>query len=82
MRKHPPIRLIVLCASAMGLAACQSISDGGVFGTAEKPLASCDSTNEHAQTTKLQKENAKLKRQLAETLQDNATLRDLASKKW
>jgi hypothetical protein len=86
MRKRSPIGVfVVLCAAATGLASCESISQGpfhDMFGTTEKPAVSCAPTNDESRMARLEKENARLKKRLAETMQDNATLRDLAAKKW
>ncbi|HXS42412.1 MAG TPA: hypothetical protein VN766_19615 [Stellaceae bacterium] len=76
----------LLCAAALGLAACQSSSGGpfaGLFGSPEAAPPSCKAPSpDTAGLVKLQKENAKLKKQLAAAQEDNATLRDLAAKKW
>jgi hypothetical protein len=86
MRKRSPIWFFVLlCAAATGLASCEGMSEGpfrDMFGATEKPAASCGPTSDGSRMTRLEKENAKLKKRLAETMQDNATLRDLAAKKW
>lgn len=86
MKKQRPVWFtIVLCAAAMGLASCQSLSDhpfGNLFGAAETPAPACSTVNDDSQLKKLQAENAKLKKQLADAMQDNATLRDLAARKW
>jgi hypothetical protein len=86
MRKQRPVSLmIVLCAMALGLSSCQSLSDHpfeNFFGTAKNSAPSCVAVNDDSQLTKLQAENAKLKKQLADAMQDNATLRDLATRKW
>lgn len=86
MKQQRPVSfVIVLCAAAFGLSACQSLSDhpfDNFFGTAKTPVPSCAAVNDDSQLQKLQAENAKLKKQLADAMQDNATLRDLAARKW
>jgi hypothetical protein len=86
MSKQRPVSLmIVLCVAALGLSACQSLSDHpfeNLFGTAKTPPPACAAVNDESQLQKLQAENAKLKKQLADAMQDNATLRDLAARKW
>ena len=82
--QRPFFVMIVLCAAALGLSACQSLSDHSFenfFGTA-KTAPSCVAVHDDSQLQKLQAENAKLKKQLADTMQDNATLRDLAARQW
>jgi hypothetical protein len=83
--QRPVTSVIVLCAAAMGLASCQSLADhpfDNLFGTAKTPAAACATVNDPSQLQKLEVENAKLKKQLADAMQDNATLRDLAAGKW
>ena len=86
MRKRSPIRFfILLCAAATSLSSCESVSEGpfhDMFGATEKPTVSCRPKNEHGRVTRLEKENAKLRKRLAEAMRDNATLKDLAAKKW
>lgn len=87
MVNQPSVRVIpLLCAAALCLASCQSSSGGpfaGLFGAPEAAPPSCSAPSpDSARTVKLQKENAKLRKQLAAEQEDNATLRDLAAKKW
>lgn len=87
MVNQPSFRVIpLLCAAAIGLASCQSSSGGpfaSLFGAPEAPPPACNAPSpDTAHIVKLQKENAKLKKQLAAEQEDNATLRDLAAKKW
>jgi hypothetical protein len=86
MKKQRPVSfVIVLCVGALGLSSCQSLSDHPFekfFSTPKTPAPSCAAVNDDTQVQKLQAENAKLKKQLADAIQDNATLRDLAARKW
>jgi hypothetical protein len=76
----------LLCAAAICLASCQSSSGGpfsSLFGAPEAAPPSCKAPSpDTAHIVKLQKENARLRKQLAAEQEDNATLRDLAAKKW
>lgn len=85
MKKLRPFRAILLLCASIGLASCQSSSGGpfaGLFGSTPPP-PSCNAANsDDGRVAKLQKENAWLKRQLAQAMEDNVTLRDLAAKKW
>ena len=86
MKKQRPVWLvIVMCSAVIGLASCQNPSDNpfaNLFGPAPTPSPSCSATADAGVVTKLQAENAKLKKQLAEAMQANAMLRDLAAKTW
>jgi len=86
MKKQRPLRAILLLCAAIGLASCQSSSGSpfaGLFGAPPAPPPSCGAANaDEGRVVKLQKENARLRRQLAQAMEDNATLRDLAAKKW
>ncbi len=87
MKQQRPIRLglgLIMCVAAMGLASCQGLSDGTLFGGAPDaaPPPACPVTNDDIRVRNLQAENAKLRKQLADAMRDNAMLRDLAVKKW
>ncbi|MGH7033694.1 MAG: hypothetical protein ACREFL_08195 [Stellaceae bacterium] len=86
MVNQPSFRVIpLLCAAALCLASCQSSSGGpfaGLFGAPEAPPSCNAPIPDTARLVRLQKENAKLRKQLAAEREDNATLRDLAAKKW
>lgn len=86
MKKQWPLRAVLLSCAAIALASCQGSSGspfGSLFGSAAAPPPACSAAGgDDGQVAKLQKENAKLKRQLAQAMEDNATLRDLAAKKW
>jgi hypothetical protein len=86
MKKQRPVWFVmVICSAALGLASCQNPSDNpfaNLFGSAPTPSPSCSATADTSVATKLQAENAKLKKQLADAMHDNAMLRDLAAKTW
>ena len=85
MKQQRPIRFgIVIAIAAIGLSSCQNLSDGRLFGgTPEQaPAPPCAVVHDDGRLKSLQTENAKLKKQLADAMQDNAMLRDLAVKKW
>jgi hypothetical protein len=84
MKQQRPIRLgLVICVAAMGLAACQGLSDGTLFGTPQAaPPPACPVAGDDGRMKSLQAENLKLRKQLADAMRDNAMLRDLAVKKW
>ena len=77
--KRPAFLTIALCSAAMSLSACENFS-GNLFGAAAPRTPSCEAAND--EVAKLQADNAKLKKQLADAMKDNATLRELAAKKW
>ena len=76
----------LLCTAAICLASCQSSSGGpfaSLFGAPEAAPPSCKAPSpDTAHIVKLQKENARLRKQLAAEQEAHATLRDLAAKKW
>ena len=79
MKKQPTLWLtMIVCTAPVGLSSCQSLLEG----PAATPPAACSTVNDESLVTRLEKENARLKKQLADSMQDNATLRDLAAKKW
>ena len=85
MKQQRRIRLgLVICVAAMSLAACQGLSDGTFFGGAPEaaPPPACPVAADDTRVRNLQAENAKLRKQLADAMRDNAMLRDLAVKKW
>ncbi len=86
MKQHPIWFLAFAGTVATALASCQSLSDhpfGNLFGAGETPSAPCGvAASDSAPVTKLQAENAALKKQLAEAMRDNAMLKDLAAKNW
>src|SRR5271156_2365485 len=82
MKQRRPVWLgLVICAASIGLASCQG---GTLFGSAPEaaPPPACTVVQDDGRVKSLQAENAKLKKQLADAMRDNAMLRDLAVKKW
>lgn len=85
MKQLRPVSLGLVIGAAIGLAACQGPSDGPfgkLFGAPETPAPACAAVADDGRTKNLQAENARLKKQLADAMRDNAMLRDLAVKKW